>query len=72
MDGDQDNHYVCLRKKWPGEICEGLQFRKLSVVEDSLNMMGFLGTKPKTTSIGEGPIFVLTCVLKLKGKVFFL
>ena len=71
MDGERDNHYVSLRKKWPGEIFEGLQFRKLSVVEDRLNMMGLLSTKPKTSSFGKTSIFVLTCESKEKGKVFF-
>ena len=34
---------VCLGKELKGEFDESLQFSKLSVVEDRLNIVGFLG-----------------------------
>ena len=41
MDDDRDGQYVCLGRKLQGELGEGLQFPKLFVVEDRLNIIGF-------------------------------
>ena len=44
---------VYFRKKRHGEICEGIQFPKLSAVGDRLNVTVFFGYMPKTSSSCE-------------------
>ena len=51
------------------ESCEGLQFLKLSVVEDTLNIIGFSGSMPKTSSYGRRFMFFLICETNTNGKV---
>ena len=58
------------QKRMTGGFCEGLRFPKLSVVEDRLNIIGFLGFMPKTSSDGKRFIVVLICEFNAKGKVF--
>ena len=61
---------MCLGKELQGELCEDLQIPKISVAEDRLNTIGFLGFWPNTISYGDRFIFVLICEFKAKGKVF--
>ena len=61
---------VCLEKKLQGDLGENLQFPKLSVVEDRLNFIGFLGFWPETNSYDGRFIFNLICELNAKGNVF--
>ena len=65
---DGQSVFVCLRKELQGEFDEGLQFPQLSVVEDRLNIIGFLGSwpLPNTSSYVDKFILVLTCELKAK------
>ena len=59
-----------LGKGITGELGEGLQFLKPSVVEYRLNIMCFLGSWPKTISYGDKFILVLSCELNAKGNDF--
>ena len=57
---------VCVGQKIKGEFGEGLHFLKLCVVEDRLNIIGFIGFGPNTSSFGDKFILVLTCELNVK------
>ena len=46
----------------------GLQFPKLYVVEDGLNIMGFFGFRPNSSSYIEVFMLFLTCELNTNGK----
>ena len=56
MDDDQDDQSEhSFGKELERERCVGLQFPKLSVVEDKLNIIGFFGLMPQTISYGKRP-----------------
>ena len=61
---------LCLWKELQGELGEGLQFPKLSEVDDRLFIIGIFGFWPNTSSYGDKIILVLTCELNAKRNVF--
>ena len=73
MGDDLSGQYVyALVINLQGEFSVGLQFPKLSIVEDRLNIMGFFGFRRNTSSSGERFMLDLTCESNANGKTFTL